>query len=56
MCNCVVRYTLHGISALILVSMFSASIDAKAADTPPATEGAKVAWPDGSARYDFVMD
>ena len=36
--------------------MLSGSIAARAADPPAAVDGAKAAWHDGSARYDFVMD
>ena len=56
MCNPISRYAHHGIAAIVFASMFSASIDTKAADVPRADESAKAAWHDGSARYDFVMD
>ncbi|HWE36239.1 MAG TPA: hypothetical protein VG406_06675 [Isosphaeraceae bacterium] len=36
--------------------MLSTTVHAKAAEDPPATEGARAAWSDGAARYDFVMD
>ena len=45
-----------GMTAIVLVSMLSASIGAEAADESPASEGPKAAWLDGSARHDFVMD
>ncbi|HEY2158188.1 MAG TPA: hypothetical protein VGH33_21345 [Isosphaeraceae bacterium] len=54
--NRISRYARHGIAAIAVAATFSASIDAKAADAPPAIEGAKATWPGGSARYDFVMD
>jgi neutral ceramidase len=50
------QYAYHGIAAYVSASMFLASIDAKAADAPPASGSAKAAWHDGSARYDFAMD
>jgi hypothetical protein len=56
MCNRISRYTYHGIAAIVFASLFAASNDTKAADTPAALEGEKAAWHDGSARYDFVMD
>ncbi len=56
MCYSISRRMHHGIAAIVLSTMFSTSSDAKAAGTPPATESAKAAWRDGSARYDFVMD
>jgi neutral ceramidase len=54
--NRIGRYSRCGIAAIVFASMVAPSIDANAADTPPATEGSKAAWRDGSARYDFVMD
>ena len=56
MCNWINRYAHHGIAAIVFASMFSKSIDTKAADTPPANGSATAAWRDASARYDFVMD
>ena len=50
------RYACRGMAAIVFVSMLSASIGAEAADESPASEGPKTAWPDGSARHDFVMD
>ena len=55
MCNPISRYANLWIAAIVFASTLSASIDAKAADTPPQVESTK-AWHDGSARYDFVMD
>lgn len=43
--------------AAVLVAMFFLASDlAKAGAASCALEGEKVAWPDGSARHDFVMD
>ena len=56
MCKHRSLYTHSGIAAIVLASMLSTSIDARAADDPPAIASAKAAWRDGSARYDFVMD
>jgi hypothetical protein len=46
----------RGIVAIAFASMLARSIEAEPVDDPPATECARVAWRDGSARYEFVMD
>ena len=56
MCKYRSLYTHSGIAAIVLASILSTSIDARAADDPPAIASSKAAWRDGSARYDFVMD
>jgi neutral ceramidase len=56
MCRHIIRYAYRGVAAIVLASMFSASVGTKAADELPAIEGPKGTWHDGSARYDFVMD
>ncbi len=56
MCQPSRRYSYRGIVAAVFASMFSLTLDTRAADGPPATGGAKAAWADGSARFDFVMD
>ena len=40
-------YIYHGVAAIVFASMFAPGIDTRAADTPPANESAKAAWPDG---------
>ena len=56
MCKRVLYRVHHTIAAIILASTFSGSCVAKEAAASPASEGARGSWPDGSERYDFVMD
>jgi hypothetical protein len=46
----------HGIAAIILASTFSDVCETKALGGSAVSEDARGAWPDGSDRYDFVMD
>ncbi len=50
------RHVLSGLAAILAASFFSAPNGTKAVDVSTAFEGEKTTWPDGSARYDFVMD
>jgi neutral ceramidase len=55
MCKYISRCTYYPLGAIVFASIFLTSIPSTA-DTPPANGAEKAASPDGSARYDFVMD